>query len=360
MGYPVLEDINFKYEMKKIDMAIARTMQQIILLVTTGTEPDKGGINNQNILALQSLFQNQSVGRVLVADYTTTAEFVIPQIADLLDPKKYEIVDRDINIGLNNIFASDEKFANQAQKVEIFVARLEAGRRAFLNNFLIPEIKRIAESVNFQNFPTPFFEEIELKDNTNYAKIYARLVEIGALTPEEGLKAISTNILPESEDAMRKDQEVYKQDRDDGLYVPLIGGPKEGNGAGNPGGSPPAKVITPMGKASETKYDIFTIKDNLIKAQLLEEKVLKDFKALHKIKKISKLHKGVAEQISHLIVINEEPEKWEESIASYLELPMDKNQDRVNEVSKIALEHNISDYLAGILYISKSKAKETE
>ena len=49
MGYPVLEDINAKYEMKKIDMAIARTMQQAILLVTMGSEPDKGGVNQKNL-----------------------------------------------------------------------------------------------------------------------------------------------------------------------------------------------------------------------------------------------------------------------------------------------------------------------
>lgn len=47
MGYPVLEDINWKAEMKKMDMAIARTMQQAILLVTMGTEPEKGGVNQK-------------------------------------------------------------------------------------------------------------------------------------------------------------------------------------------------------------------------------------------------------------------------------------------------------------------------
>ena len=72
-------------------MAITRTMQQVILLVTMGAEPEKGGINQKNLNAMTALFENQSVGRVLVADYTTKAEFVIPKIADLLDPKKYEV-----------------------------------------------------------------------------------------------------------------------------------------------------------------------------------------------------------------------------------------------------------------------------
>ena len=79
MGYPVLDDLNWKTEMKKMDMAVARTMQQTVLLVTMGTDPDKGGVNQNNLAAMQSLFENQSVGRVLIADYTTKAQFVIPQ-----------------------------------------------------------------------------------------------------------------------------------------------------------------------------------------------------------------------------------------------------------------------------------------
>ena len=48
LGFPVLEDINYKAELKKMDMAIARTMQQAILLVTMGTDPEKGGVNQKN------------------------------------------------------------------------------------------------------------------------------------------------------------------------------------------------------------------------------------------------------------------------------------------------------------------------
>ena len=129
MGYPVLADLNFKDELKKMDMAIGRCMQQAILLVTMGTDPEKGGINQRNLQAMQELFQNESVGRVLIADYTTKAEFVVPRIAELMDPKKYEIFDRDINNGLNNILVGGEKFSNQESKVKVFVSRLQQGEK---------------------------------------------------------------------------------------------------------------------------------------------------------------------------------------------------------------------------------------
>ena len=358
MGYPVLEDINFKYEMKKIDMAVARTMQQMVLLITTGAEPDKGGINPKNIEAFRTLFANPSVTKTLVADYTTKVAWITPDIANFFNPQKYEVIDRDINIGLNNIFASDEKFANQQQKVDIFVARLEQGRNAFLNDFLIPEIKRIAENVNFKNFPTPIFEEVELKDNSVYAKIYAQLVLGGALTAEQGLKAISSNILPDPNTSV-EEHTAYKALRDKGLYEPLVGGKPVAGEAGRPEGTKsPSKVITPIGKGS-VKYDVFAIKDNLLKMQELETGVVEELKKIHKIKKLNKVQKSVAEQIAKLIVVNEDPEKWIESIASYSESPVDKNMDRVKKVLEVAPEHQIEESLASILLISQTK-KEPE
>lgn len=365
MGYPVLEDINFKAELRKIDMAIARTMQQIVLLVTAGAKPEEGGVNQKNLEALRRLFENQSVGRVLIADYTTTAEFVVPAIGELLDPKKYEIINQDINVGLNNVFAGEDKFANQQQKVELFIARLESGRQAFVSNFLIPEMIRIAKSIGLKNYPTPLFEPIELKDNTNTNKIYGRLMELGVLTPEQGFKALETGKLPDPDD-MHSAQQEYKKHRDDGLYAPLIGGGKEE--AGRPEGSSApqsTKNVGPIGsglsKSSITKYSLTKVKDHMLLAQKLEEEVISNLKSLHGVKKMSKLQKAVASDIVTQVMSNEEPTKWLESAKAYCETAEDKNHSRVSEVNKIAVAHQLDDnYLASLLLASKVEdAKST-
>ena len=64
----------------------------------------------------------------MVADYTTDAKFVIPQIADILDPKKYEVLDRDIREGLGNILLNEEKFANTKIKMLVFIQKLNESR----------------------------------------------------------------------------------------------------------------------------------------------------------------------------------------------------------------------------------------
>ncbi len=358
MGYPVLEDINAKAELKKMDMAIARVMQQMILLITTGAEPDKGGINPGNIKALQDLFKNQTVGRVIVADYTTKAQFVIPDVSAILDPKKYEVLDNDINIGLNNVFSGGEKFANQQQKVELFVARLKQARNAFLNDFLQPEIKRICKSVGFKNFPTAYFEDFELKDNTNYAKIYARLMELGILTPEEGFRAIETNTLPDPE-MMEENQREYKKRRDAGLYQPLIGGGAEtpnSDGTGRPSGSSGIKKttnkITPIG-ASDVNYSLTKIKENLILATETEELVKQILKEKNGLKRLSNKQKDVAREIVKVVCANETPDNWKSKAKDYCDNPIDTNPERIDEVHSIAVEHQLDPYMASILLASK-------
>jgi len=360
MGFPVLDDINWKAEMKKMDMAITRTMQQAILLVTMGTDPDKGGINQKNLEAMQGLFQNQSVGRVLIADYTTKAEFVIPEIGNLIGPEKYEVVDRDIQIGLNNILIGNEKFANQSIKVQVFIERLKQARQAFINEFLVPEIRRISKDLGFKNYPEPHFEDIDLKDDIQYSRVYNRLMELGILTPEEGLRALETGRLPNSEES-EISQQKYKDLKDKGFYQPLIGGGAgaAGRPAGSSGIQQQTKNVKPIGqgqqsKASvEQKYSLSKVKDNLIKAQKLNDEISAKLREIHGIKKMSNQQKDIAEQITNLIIANENPENWSNKILDYINNPVDQNLDSIKEIQDISYNHQLDSYISSILKHSK-------
>lgn len=353
MGFPVLDDINWKLEMKKMDMAVTRTTQQAILLVTMGAEPDKGGINQKNLEAMQKLFENQSVGRVLIADYTTKAEFVIPDIAALIGPEKYQVVDRDIQIGLNNILIGDEKFANQSIKAQVFIERLEQARQHFINEFLLPEIRRISKDLGFKNFPIPHFEQIDLKDNVQYARIFNRLIELGVLTPEEGIKAIETGRLPEEEES-KLAQEKFKQLKDQGYYQPLIGGAQQqaGRPAGSTGIPQSTKNVKPIGTSKA--FSILKIKENILASQDLEEEVKSAVRKKFNVKKLSNQQKDSAEKISEIIIANESPADWKSCIENYVDDPKDKNQNQIDEINKIGLEHQVNSYLASILYHSST------
>jgi len=324
-----------------------------------GTDPDKGGVNQKNLEAMQNLFTNQSVGRVLIADYTTKAQFVIPEIGNLMGPEKYEVVDRDILVGLNNILIGNDKFANGSMKVQVFIERLKQSRESFLNNFLYPEIRRISRDLGFKNYPTPFFEDIDLKDDVQYSRIFTRLMELGILTPEEGLAAIESGKLPQMEESIAS-QEKFRELKDQGLYQPLIGGAKIGSEPGRPSGSTgipqSTKNINPKGQGKQSKASLFNIekiKDNFVLASRLQEKVEASLREKHSLRKLSKQQKEVAFEIVKIIASNENPEVWDSVVNEYVKNPKDKNLDKISDIESIAIEHGLDTYVASILYHSK-------
>ena len=234
MGFPVLEDINYKQELKNMDMAISRTIQQTVLLVTMGND-EVGMPTKDQIGTLRKIFENESVGRILVTDYTTNIKFIIPEISSILDPKKYEVVDRDIRYGLNNVLFGEEKYANTNTKIEVFLSRLKHARETFMHDFLMPEMKKIGRNLGFKNLPTARFKDADFKSDANLTRVYSRLIELGVLTPEEGITAIDTGRLPLPEESVES-QKGFQKLQDDGLYQPLLNKPQQ-QSTGRPTGT---------------------------------------------------------------------------------------------------------------------------
>jgi len=354
MGYPVLEDINWKQEMKQMDMAVARTTNQAILLITMGAKPEDGGVNQKNLMAMQKLFENESVGRVLISDYTTDAKFVIPDIGNILDPKKYDVVNQDIQMGLNNILLSDEKFANTSIKVQVFMERLKQGRRVFLENFLMPEIRRVSKEMGFKNYPDAHFEEVDLRDTSVYSRIYSRLIELGVLTAEEGMQAIESGRFPTPEESLES-QKKFQEHKNEGLYEPLIGGAKMPQMSGRPAGSKKPKEEdkkTPVGTKAALNFSLSSIQEHLNLSDKLNLEVEASLRQLHKRKRLSKQQKEIAREITNIVIANEDPPNWLAKAGRYAAEPTDRNHERVKKVQDVAYEHQVDDFLAGILYAS--------
>lgn len=338
--WPVMDQLNYRKELEKMDAAIARTWQQIVLLVTTGAPPDEGGINKNNINELINIFKNQSIGRALVADYTTKVEWKIPQIADILDPKKYAVIDESIKEGLNNILVGSEKFANQSTKVRVFAERMNQGKDLFLKGFLIPEVKRISNEMGFRSYPIPKLSEIDLQDTNQYNRIYTRLVEIGAITPNDGIQAINTGKLPTSEENLES-QILFKEAKDKGLYQPIIGGAKqEGRPLGATSDEPVKRQNAPIGQ-SNAKYEIGQIAKNI--------NLLKELKKI--ISKITKDKQNITytENITEMIIAAEKPENWIEKAKEYCEGTSKATPEQLETVFKIMDEHKVEYNVAAVL-----------
>lgn len=369
-GFAVLDDINFKLEMKKIDQAICRTIENVILLITLGTEPSKGGINHKNISAMQSLLSNQSVGRVLVADYTTKAEFIIPDMNKVLGYEKYKVVNEDIKEGLQNILIGSEKFANTTVKAQVFFERLREARNAFLNDFLQPEMELIFKNLGFKGkCPVAKFEEVSIKDETQFNRVVTRMMELGILPPEEGIKVIETGIYPSGEE-LAAAQEKFVEQRKKGFYNPIVGGvpsitpPMPGDDEEEQAdvapqpikNNVPNEVGRPIGTTKANVYSREAISEVFDLTKNLYSDVQSLLKKKYNKKRLNADQKKLAESISEAIIIGSNSSDWSATAEKVLSDPSTLDSLGIMKaVQELAAEHDLNTYAAALLYHSNNK-----
>ena len=358
-GFPVLEDINAKLELKKMDQSITRTVENVILLITMGADPEKGGVNPNNMAAMQNLFKNESVGRVLVSDYTTKAEFIIPELNLVLGPEKYQILNDDIKQGLQNIVVGEEKFNSTQVKAQIFIDRLQESRYGFLNEFLNREIKRIAKDLGFRSWPEAKMKDIDMRDEVQLMRASTRLMELGIITPKQGMEMFHNGKFPEP-DELENAQKDFLEEREQGYYNPIVGGVPviapaggEKNGPRKEAGRPEGTTDIPLANAKysraniqQTIYDI----DSLIheaKAQLGKKL---------KVNELTDDQQEMASNLCESIVCSQPKEYWGETLESCVkDFNEIENLETLKEVLDISAEHTLETYPSAILYHSHER-----
>lgn len=370
-GFPVLDDINWKMELKKVDQAITRTIENVILLVTMGNTPDKGGINPNNLKAMQDLFQNESIGRALIADYTTKAEFIIPDLNKVLGADKYEIVNEDIKEGLQNIIVGKENYSSTQVKAQIFLERLKEARSAFLNDILQPQIKEVCKSMGFKNYPVAKFVEIDIKDEVQMHRVTSRLIEMGIITPEQGMTALKQGVYPNPED-LKKAQEKFVEQREQGFYTPLaVSSPiekeieesEEGESnknkeikinpksepVGRPAGSDKGGNLI----ANQELYSRANIQSVIYKIEDLKKYMTGELKKAYNRKRLSKIHNEMLDQLSESIVMASEIKEWKSNAKKCIkDFNLIEKLDVINEILDISDQHELVSFPAAILYHS--------
>lgn len=275
--WPILRDLNLKLEMKRRDEQVLRLINHAILLITNGNEPEKGGVNPANILAIQRLFEKEAVGRVAVMDYTSKGEFLIPDLKKIIYPEKYAIINEDIKEGLSNIlFGTDAKYGNLVVKVQVFLQKMQKARRCF-EKMMQREINIACQYMGIINPPEIKMNRESLEDPALLHKTAIRLLEVGAITPEEAMPFIKNREFPDMSKSL-DNQKTHLKNKEDGLYMPTVGGqPLYDNGIG-----PFAPKPTPNAKGRPKEKGMASlqyIKDAALEKQSLVSALAQRFKA---------------------------------------------------------------------------------
>lgn len=358
-GYPVLEDINAKLELKKMDQAITRTVENVILLITMGAEPDKGGISSHNINAMQGLFKNESVGRVLVSDYTTKADFILPDLNKVLGSEKYKVLNEDIKQGLQNVVVGEEKYGATQVKAQIFIDRLKEARNAFLSDFLQKEIKRISQELGFRSYPTATFKDIDMRDETQLMKVSTRLMELGIITPQQGMEMFHTGQFPNSEE-IAPAQQGFVDQRAKGFYNPIVGGvpmiEEEGDevakGPNGQAGRPEGTEGIPQ-ENSEAKYSRNNIQKTIASLESIRSDIKSEMKDKLNIKRFTKQKEDMLSSLCEAVVCSSDMENWTQTAISCVSnLEELERLEVLPEILEISAKHELDNYSAAILYHS--------
>jgi hypothetical protein len=354
--WPVLDDINLKLEMKKRDQAVLRLVNSCILLVTSGTKPEEGGVNKENIMAVSRLFQTEAVGRTLVADYTHKGEFIIPDLKKVIYPEKYTIINEDIKEGLANIlFGTDAKYGNLVVKVRVFLQKMQKARLAF-EKMMQREIEIACEYMGLVSPPEIKTDAESLEDPAVIQKTAIRLLELGVITPEDAIPLLKNREYPEPE-SLEKKQKPYLDQREDGKWMPMVGGqPLYDNGLGQA-----AKPVAPKGPVGKPKQkgmastpkdwgEAIEERDNLIKNVISMASCDGE---------LSEEHKSVLKDVALRVFRSEEKDNWVSKAAEVLKSPELADSLVTNsEIMMLSLANGFSVDDAALWYSAQKKYQE--
>lgn len=360
--YGLMNIINNIIELEKLDLQINRQVLRATLLITMGND-ELGSPSRTQIQNMQSLFQSESIAQVIVGDYTIKGEWLVPNIGELFDPKKYEHLERALDEGLNNILLGDGKYSSMSSKLDIFIKKLEYHRNAFLNYFLIPEMQNIAGEFGFKDIPVPEYAPLSLKEEATKMRIIAQMAQLGLLTADETMTALESGVLPDRSESI-KNQKEYKKDRDEGLFAPMLGKPQENQG-GRPGGSSAKQTtqkISPAGTVGASKKaSPESLRHTMLAATNLEKKVESWAKKQYNIKKLTKEQNELVGSLVEQIIVNEPKTEWENKLNDYLDFSKKiDNTEIFGEINKLAVNIGQEPYAAALLYHSLFEIEEKE
>ena len=287
-------------------------------------------------------------------------------------------MNQDIKEGLQNIILNQEKFASTEVKAQMFLQRLKESRDAFLNDFLQPEIKQICKNFGLRDAPTAKFETIDLQDQAQVQRTITRMMELGILPPQEGIKVIETGVFPSAKE-LESSQSKFVEDRKKGYYNPIVGGApvpmdfgeeveleeikhpqglKIAEKAKNsrPSAANPGRPLGSRTLAKET-YSVSAIKDIAEKTNNLYNTLTAEARKVFKKKRLSKVQKEMLERVCESVVVAKEEKEWLSAAKKCVSNPdaILKLQP-LQSVLDISAEHELDDYASAILYHSRKNS----
>jgi len=245
--------------------------------------------------------------------------------------------------------------------------RLEESRNAFIHDFLQPQVKMICQNLGFRKYPTVKFEQTDIKDEVQLQRVATRLMELGVITPEQGMDVLEKGSYPKPEE-MESAQQKYIEQRKEGMYNPIVGGvpmiaPETGDEeevqqVKREVGRPVGTSGIPQEKQSSAK-ELFSRKNLQQIIYATEELRTEGYKQMRKKlskTKLKKAEKSMIDELCESVVLASSESDWSEKLTNCINDPDCIEQlNAMNEIQNLSLDHDLDLYSAALLYHSNRR-----
>lgn len=191
---PVLEALEHKRNLRKMDYSIAARVITAIMQISIGSDEfplveEEDDVVTELMKQFRWRYRQNNIDRVfqLFTNHTVAINWIMPDVAALLDESKYEAVNLDILFGLGfpRIMLTGETARSGTSQAE-FALLSPAETIKSIREMMLPWADKIYREMmvrnNFSNLPSPKFGEIRLFDLAKILEVADIIYERGALS----------------------------------------------------------------------------------------------------------------------------------------------------------------------------------
>ena len=215
----------------------------------------------------------------------------------------------------------------------------------------------MAQDLGFRSYPMVKMKDIDMRDESQLMKVATRLMELGILTPQQGMDMFHNGSVPEA-DKIKPAQKSFVDERKEGFYNPIVGGVPMVSPEGGSDNKTPKQAGRPEGttgipQEAEAKYSRPSIQSIIYEIESLVTKGKEKMTEHFKVEELSEAQEDTLNRLCESIVCAKNKEYWVETLESCVkDFNEIENLHTLKEVLDISTQHQLEEYPAAILYHS--------
>ncbi len=248
--FPALRALTFKDCLRNMEIKACQSVINSIFLFKLGNIKEGLPAEDEHFERLADMLQMPGQALNILWNEAIEAEVIQADVKGIFDTGKHESADRDIltALGVPEVLVGGKggNFSNSYIAVATVLEKLESYRDQ-VHDWLMSEMKIIADAMGFQKLPTICFGRTSLQDEKAYQTFLTSLYDRGILSADKILQEADTSA--ELEAAKMKDEKESLREKD--IFEPkgpFVKDPKAPPGNTAINGRPPGTSTGPTGK----------------------------------------------------------------------------------------------------------------